>query len=160
VVETIRLESGHTLTGIGGSNPSLSASFVGLWVGKVFGGRWTLMRGIYAVVVSMLLAGATVAQQKDDWVRASNNPDILYRVQIYDRMKACYMEFRDQKQGTGNTTFDAAVDYNSTDLNADGHPTLKTDSEHIVTIPNRPGSSRIPNCFSVVEARVSVVQRH
>jgi hypothetical protein len=25
VVETIRLESGHTLTGIGGSNPSLSA---------------------------------------------------------------------------------------------------------------------------------------
>jgi hypothetical protein len=26
VVETIRLESGHTLTGIGGSNPSLSAS--------------------------------------------------------------------------------------------------------------------------------------
>jgi hypothetical protein len=27
VVETIRLESGHTLTGIGGSNPSLSAIF-------------------------------------------------------------------------------------------------------------------------------------
>ena len=27
MVETIRLESGHTLTGIGGSNPSLSASF-------------------------------------------------------------------------------------------------------------------------------------
>ena len=26
MVETIRLESGHTLTGIGGSNPSLSAS--------------------------------------------------------------------------------------------------------------------------------------
>ena len=25
LVETIRLESGHTLTGIGGSNPSLSA---------------------------------------------------------------------------------------------------------------------------------------
>ena len=29
MVETIRLESGHTLTGIGGSNPSLSAmSFI------------------------------------------------------------------------------------------------------------------------------------
>jgi hypothetical protein len=28
VVETIRLESGHTLTGIGGSNPSLSAIFL------------------------------------------------------------------------------------------------------------------------------------
>ena len=27
MVETIRLESGHTLTGIGGSNPPLSASF-------------------------------------------------------------------------------------------------------------------------------------
>ena len=27
LVETIRLESGHTLTGIGGSNPSLSAIF-------------------------------------------------------------------------------------------------------------------------------------
>jgi integrase len=27
VVETIRLESGHTLTGIGGSNPSLSAMY-------------------------------------------------------------------------------------------------------------------------------------
>ena len=27
MVETIRLESGHTLTGIGGSNPSLSAMF-------------------------------------------------------------------------------------------------------------------------------------
>ena len=28
MVETIRLESGHTLTGIGGSNPSLSASLL------------------------------------------------------------------------------------------------------------------------------------
>ena len=28
MVETIRLESGHTLTGIGGSNPSLSAIFL------------------------------------------------------------------------------------------------------------------------------------
>jgi hypothetical protein len=28
VVETIRLESGHTLTGIGGSNPSLSAIYL------------------------------------------------------------------------------------------------------------------------------------
>jgi hypothetical protein len=28
VVETIRLESGHTLTGIVGSNPTLSARFL------------------------------------------------------------------------------------------------------------------------------------
>ena len=31
MVETIRLESGHTLTGIGGSNPSLSAMFFVIW---------------------------------------------------------------------------------------------------------------------------------
>jgi hypothetical protein len=31
VVETIRLESGHTLTGIGGSNPSLSAITFVIW---------------------------------------------------------------------------------------------------------------------------------
>ena len=30
MVETIRLESGHTLTGIGGSNPSLSATLEAL----------------------------------------------------------------------------------------------------------------------------------
>ena len=31
MVETIRLESGHTLTGIGGSNPSLSAITFVIW---------------------------------------------------------------------------------------------------------------------------------
>jgi hypothetical protein len=37
VVETIRLESGHTLTGIGGSNPPLSASFCVVFWKKLTG---------------------------------------------------------------------------------------------------------------------------
>jgi len=120
-----------------------------------------MMRKVYAVVVSMVLsAGTLCGQQQTDWTPASNNPDIQYRVQILDRTKACYLEFRDQKQGTGYTTFDVAVEYNSTDLESDGQPTIKTDTEHIVTAPTHTGSSRISNCSAVVKARVSFVQRH
>jgi hypothetical protein len=111
-------------------------------------------------MVSMLLwAGALLGQQKTDWVAASNDPDIKYRVLILEQTKACDLEYRDQKQGTGYTTFDAAVDYNSTDLDPQGRAIVKTDSEHIVTAPNHAGTSRIPNCTAVVEARVSFVQR-
>jgi hypothetical protein len=106
-----------------------------------------------------LLAGILLAQQTD-WILASNSPDIQYRDQVLDRAQACYLEFRDQKQGPGYTTFDVAVDYNSADLNADGKPTKKTDTEHIVTAPTHNGSARIPNCSAVIEARVSFVQRH
>jgi hypothetical protein len=120
-----------------------------------------MMRKVYAVVVSiLLLAGTPLGQLQTDWIKASNNPDIQYRVQALDQMKACYLEFRDQKQGAGYTTFDAAMDYNSTDLNSDGKPVMKTDTEHIVTAPTHTGSSRIPNCVAVVDARVSFVQRH
>ena len=35
MVETIRLESGHTLTGIVGSNPTLSAIHFGLKLAKI-----------------------------------------------------------------------------------------------------------------------------
>jgi hypothetical protein len=119
------------------------------------------MRKVYAVVVSMLLlTGAPFGQQTTNWVRSKNNPDIQYRAQVLDQMKACYLEFRDQKQGSGYTTFDAAVDYNSPDLNSDGKPTMKTDTEHIATTPTHTGSSRISNCSAVTEARVSFVQRH
>jgi hypothetical protein len=118
------------------------------------------MRGVYAVVSTLFLAGMLCGQQQTDWVSASNNPDILYRDQVFDRAKACYIEFRDQKQGTGYTTFDVAVDYNSTDLNSDGKPMMKTDSEHIVTTPSHTGTSRISNCSALVAARVSLVQRH
>jgi hypothetical protein len=119
-----------------------------------------IMRKADAAVVSMLLlAGTTLGQQQTDWIKMSNNADIQYRVQVLDQAKACYLGFRDEKQGTGYTTFDAAVDYNSTDLNPDGKPTMKTDTEHIVTAPTHTGSSRIPNCSAVVDARVSFVQR-
>ena len=45
MVETIRLESGHTLTGIGGSNPSLSAISTNLFQ-KVLMGFFTLEAAI------------------------------------------------------------------------------------------------------------------
>jgi hypothetical protein len=118
------------------------------------------MRGAHAVVSALFLAGTLCGQQQSDWVPASNNPDILYRDQVFDRATACYLEFRDKKQGTGYTTFDVAVDYNSTDLNSDGKPMMKTDSEHIVTAPSHAGTSRISNCSALVAARVSSVQRH
>jgi hypothetical protein len=119
-----------------------------------------MMSKVYAVVVSMpLLAGTLLGQQKTDWLPASNNPDILYRVLILDQTKACDLEYRDEKQGTGYTTFDIAVDYTSTDLDREGKAIVKTDSEHIVTASTHAGTSRIPNCTAVGEARVSFVQR-
>jgi hypothetical protein len=47
VVETIRLESGHTLTGIGGSNPSLSA--ITLLSGTCRGDTDTESTGVYVI---------------------------------------------------------------------------------------------------------------
>jgi hypothetical protein len=115
---------------------------------------------VYFFFVSMLLlAGILAGQQQTGWTNAANNPDIQYRVQVFDRSKACYLEYRDQKQGTGYTTFDVAVDYKSTDLNSANEAPVKTDSEHIVTAPTHAGTSRISDCSAVVEARVSFVQR-
>jgi hypothetical protein len=130
------------------------------WV--YFSGRETdRMKKLYAVVVSMLLfAGSLPGQQWTDWINAANSPDIQYRVEVFDRAKACDLEYRDQKQGTGYTTFDVDVDYKSAELNSDKRPTTKTDSEHIVTAPSHTGSSRISDCSAIVEARVSFVQRH
>jgi hypothetical protein len=42
VVETIRLESGHTVTGIVGSNPTLSASLTPAWLLKIIAFLLTL----------------------------------------------------------------------------------------------------------------------
>jgi hypothetical protein len=109
--------------------------------------------------VTVLLAG-TMFPQQTDWILASNSADIQYRDQVLERAQACYLEFRDQKQGPGYTTFDVALDYNSTDLDTDGKPRKKTDTEHIVTAPTHTGSARIPNCSAIIEARVSFVQRH
>ena len=112
------------------------------------------------VALVLVLAGTLASQQQTDWINAANNPDIQYRVQVFDRAKACDLEYRDQKQGTGYTTFDVNVEYKSTELNSDNQPKTKTETEHIVTAPGHTGSSRISECSAVVEARVSLVQRH
>jgi hypothetical protein len=104
-------------------------------------------------------AGALVAQPQSDWTSTLNEPDIQYRSQVFDASKACYVEFRDQQQGNGPTTFDAAVDYTSSDSSPDKQPAVKTDSEHIVTTASHFGSSRISNCSGIVAARITFVRR-
>lgn len=114
-----------------------------------------------AVFLSLLVfAGALFGQTWSDWSGATKNADIKYRSQVFDNAKACYLEFRDEQQGRGNTTFDVDVDFKSTDLNANEEPIQKTDTEHIVTTPGRVGTSRISNCSAVTGARASLVQRH
>jgi hypothetical protein len=120
-----------------------------------------MMKTICAIAGWMLLLAGTLAGQVwTEWKGTSNNPDIQYRSQAFEEAKACYVEFRDQQQGPGYTTFDAAADYKSTDLNTDKEAVVKTETEHIVTAPTHSGSSRISNCTAVVDMRVSFVQRH
>ena len=119
------------------------------------------MRMFRAVAISVLiLAGTLVAQVWTTWVSTSTNVEILYRSQPFANAKACYVEFRDDKQGRGNTTFDAVVDYKSAELDSNGKPVAKTDSQHIVVTPTHVGSSRISNCSEVVDVHASFVRRH
>ena len=118
------------------------------------------MKKVRVLVVSVVLLAPCLGQQKTDWTAASNDPSIQYRVQVFEGSRACDLEYRDQKQGTGYTTFDVSVDYKSTDLDSDNHPKTKTDSEHIVTAPSHNGGTRVFECLAVVETRVSFVQRH
>jgi hypothetical protein len=118
------------------------------------------MRKVYAVLAALFWAASLFGQEKQtDWIAASNNPDIQYRSQAFSRAKACFVDFRDQKQGTGTTTFDIVVSYNSTDLSSDGKPVKKTENEHIVTVPTHTGASRIANCSAVTDARVNFLER-
>jgi hypothetical protein len=118
------------------------------------------MKTLYMATAStLLLAGTLFGQAWTDWNHASNDPEIQYRSQALSESKACYLEFRDQQQETGYTTFDAAVDYKSTDLDPENQPTTKTDTEHIVTAPTHTGGARISNCTGVGDVRVSFVQR-
>jgi hypothetical protein len=120
-----------------------------------------MTKAIYAVTVQLLLWAATLGgQQRTDWISTLNDPDIQYRPQIFDASKVCYVEFRDQQQASGPTTFDVAVDYTSADSNPDKQPAIKTDSEHITTTATQTGSSRIANCSRIVAARASFVRRH
>ncbi|MGA7381576.1 MAG: hypothetical protein WBX03_12055 [Terriglobales bacterium] len=127
-----------------------------------------------------LLSGNLWGQQWGDWVGAANDYTIGYRYRVLNNRKACDLEFRDQNQRNGYTTFDAAVDYQTTasDTNStapnSGNPdntppsnnrapnnarVTKTDGEHIVTTTTHNGSAQIPNCFVVKEVRVSFIQR-
>jgi len=126
---------------------------------------WDLLRNMKKTLLAvaglvLLLTGTQFADDSKDWTASSGSPDILYRWQEFDNSYACFLEFRDQQQGTGYTTFDAAVDYRSTDLDQDKRPIAKTDNEHIVTAPNRTATSRIPNCVGVIQATVTLIQRH
>jgi len=126
---------------------------------------WDLLRNMKKTLLAvtalvLLLTGTQFADDSKDWTASSGSPDILYRWQEFDNSYACFLEFRDQQQGTGYTTFDAAVDYRSTDLDQDNRPKLKTDNQHIVTAPNRTATSRIPNCVGVIQATVTLLQRH
>jgi hypothetical protein len=113
-----------------------------------------------AVVVLLFLTEIPFADESRDWTGASGSPDIAYRWQELDNSYACFLEYRDLQQGTGYTTFDSAVDYRSTTLDRDNRPIQKTDNEHITTAPNRTATARIPNCVGVLQATVSLVQRH
>jgi hypothetical protein len=119
-----------------------------------------------SAVQTLVCAGILFGQQqpqkspqRTDWISTTNEQDIQFHPQIFDSSKVCYVEFRDKQQGSGRTTFDAAVDYTSGDLNSDKPAAIKTDSEHIVTTSTHNGSSRISNCSGIVSARASFVQR-
>jgi hypothetical protein len=118
------------------------------------------MKALRSAALSIiLLSGILSGQVWSDWTSTSTNPELQYRSQAVPNMRHCYLEFRDTKQGKGNTTFDVAVDYTSSALNENGAPIVKTDTEHIVTTPTHVGTARIPECLAVSVVRASVVQR-
>jgi len=118
------------------------------------------MKAVRNVVLTLIfLSGMLSGQAWSDWTSTSTYPELQYRSQALPNMRSCYLEFRDKNQGKGNTTFDVAVDYRSTALKENGDPSMKTDSEHIVTTHTHVGTARIPECLGVSEVRASFVQR-
>jgi hypothetical protein len=76
VVETIRLESGHTLTGIVGSNPTLSAIFFAVRDGC--SGLRSMRRGWQVVCLAAVLGRLTACVELPDGQvlsRESHEPD-------------------------------------------------------------------------------------
>lgn len=119
-------------------------------------------------VTILLVSGSLWGQQWRDWTGASNNYTILYRYRVLNG-KACDMEFKDENQGDGYTTFDASVDYQtSTSAPHSNDPhnpapdtstVTKTNSVHVVTAINHNGVAQVSNCYGIGEVRVSFVQR-
>jgi hypothetical protein len=108
----------------------------------------------------LLLTGILFANETTDWVGTATNPEIQYRSQVLENAQACALEFRDQQQGRGSTTFDAEVDYKSITVDSEGHPLTKTDRENIVVTPTQAGNSQIASCAGVLAVRLSFVQRN
>ncbi len=98
------------------------------------------------------------AQVWSDWVPATMNTQLEYRSQIFPNMRQCYLEFRDKQQGKGTTTFDVSIDYKYADPR--GNLNIKTDREHVVTMPTQAGNVRVVECVGISEVRASSVQRH
>jgi len=93
-----------------------------------------------------------------DWGSPSNNGSIVYRYRFVDSGKACFLEFKDQLQGDDYTSFDAEVEYKST--NPDGDVERKRDNLHLATTMNRTATSQIANCLAVVDVVLNFVRRH
>jgi hypothetical protein len=129
---------------------------------------------LYAVGMAVvLLSGNMWGQQWRDWTGASNNYTILYHYRVLNS-KLCDLEFKDENQGDGYSTFDAAVDYDTTTTDSNNAPSgstppnnkapnttriTKTNSVHVVTTRNHNGVAQVPNCLGVSEVRISFVQR-
>jgi hypothetical protein len=141
-----------------------------------------MKQALCAVGMTMFLLSASLwGQQWIDWAGADNNYTILYRYRMLNSGKTCDVEFKDENQGDRPTTFDAAVDYQTTpDSNSTAPaspysstapppnnnnkaPTntrvKKTTSVHVVTTKDHNGEGQIANCFAINEVRVSFVQR-
>jgi hypothetical protein len=141
-----------------------------------------LKRALCAIGMTVfLLSGSMWGQPWSDWASTANNVNIAYHFRLWENSKSCDIEFKDQNQGDGYTTFDAAVDYQTiSDSNstAPGPPSnnappnsnnkkapnnnrvTKTDNLHIVTAMNHNGPAQISNCLGITEVRVSFIQRH
>jgi hypothetical protein len=118
-------------------------------------------QALYVIgLLAFILGGTMWAQPWSDWTSAENNVNIIYHFRLWDSSKSCDLEFRDQNQGDGSTTFDAAVDYQTPTSRNDQTRIKKTETEHIVTTANHNGGAQIPNCFGITEVRVSFVIRH
>jgi len=124
--------------------------------------RLTMIKNLSCCFLLVLaLTGSMLGQSWSEWGSTKNVPEIKYRVQVLENAQACYLEFRDDQQGKGSTTFDVNVDYRPVDVDSNKTPPPpKTETEHLVTTPGRAATARISDCSAVTEARASYIQRH
>ena len=113
---------------------------------------------IFTALLLFALTPSLNAQVWSDWVPTSMNTQLEYRSQIFPNMRQCYLEFRDKQQGKSITTFDVSIDFKYADPN--GNLKVKTDREHVVTMPAQVGTVRVVDCVGVSEVRAGSVQRH